>query len=199
MSLLSEIFTTNTGYPTVQQISPVSAQLGFTLTITPQLSSGLPTTAIQLTDALVAEVIKANPMQQYNFTYAFGMGNAFVPMPTVGRNMYNLSVSLFNGVADYSGIYSYVDLISNANSLILCSTELTSGDTTNPSKLVMRNSSIYERPAFMGIAAGATEIQQIIENISICGSIDFSNTTIGDGLSSIVNTVGSILGATDIV
>lgn len=195
MATIDEILTGGNTYPTVQEVSPVMSQLGFTLTLTPQLSSGLPTTAVSITDALVAEVIKANPMQQYNFTYAFGMGSAFVPMPTVGRNMYNLSLSIFNAVPDYVGVYSFIDLLSNANNLILCSTELTSSQTTNTVKLTMRNTSIYERPAFLGIAAGATEVQQIIENISICGSIDFTNTTIGDGLSNIVGTIGTILGA----
>lgn len=178
----------------MQEISPVNAQLGFTEIMTPQLSSGLPTTPISITDALVAEVIKADPMVTNNFTYVFGMGSAYIPMPAVGRNMYNLSSSILNAIPTFASIYSFVMLMSNANSLILCRTELESGGVLNPQKLVLRNSAIYERPGFLGIVAGATEAQQIVERMSILGSIDFINTTIGDGLQNLVLTLGNGLG-----
>lgn len=178
----------------MQEINPVNAQLGFTQILTPQLSSGLPTTPISITDALVAEVIKANPMVQYNFTYVFGMGSAFIPMPSVGRNMYNLSSSVLNAIPTFASIYSFIMLMSNANSLILCRSELESGGVVNPQKLVMRNAAIYERPAFLGIVAGATEAQQIVERMSILGSMDFLNTTIGDGLQNLILTLGNGLG-----
>ena len=194
---IGTLLNADNSFPKVQELSPVNAQLGFTLIMTPQLSSGLPTTPIAVTDALVAEVIKADPMVQYNFTYVFGMGSAYIPMPSVGRNMYNLSASILNAVPNFGSIYSFIMLMSNANALILCRTELESGSVTNPQKLTMRNSAIYERPAFLGIAAGATEAQQIVERMSVLGSIDFTNTTIGDGLGNLMGTLGDALGLAD--
>lgn len=184
----------NHSFPTAQVITPVNTQLGYTAIFTPDVSSGIPTTAIDITPALVAELIQASPVQQYNFTYIFGMANAFFPMPTIGRNVYNLSMSLMNGLAFLSGVYSIINLISNANSLILGRLELESGDLVNPNKLTMVNTTIYERPPFMGIVAGATEAQQIVAPISFFGSIDFANTTTGDGLTSITNTLDKVLG-----
>ena len=61
----------------------------------------------------------------------------------------------------------------------------------------MRNSCIYDRPNFLGIAAGATEESEIETAFSIVGSIDFTNTQIGDGLLNIVNSLGSALGVVD--
>lgn len=191
---LDKILNDNNNYPRVQEIAPVNAQLGFTMIMTPQLSSGLPTTPISITDALVAEVIKADPMVTNNFTYVFGMGSAFIPMPAVGRNMYNLSSSILNAIPTFAPIYAFIMLMSNANSLILCRTELEGGGVVNPQKLVMRNSAIYERPGFLGIVAGAVEAQQIVERSSVLGSIDFYNTTIGDGLQNLVGTLGNALG-----
>lgn len=193
-SAIDKVLNKNNNFPAVQEITPVNAQLGFTMIMTPQVSSGLPTTPIAVTDALVADVIKADPMVTQNFTYVFGMGASFIPMPSVGRNMYNLSASVLNAVPSFSSIYSFLMLMSNANSLILCRTELESGSVTNVQKLVLRNSAIYDRPAFLGIAAGATEAQQIVERISILGSIDFGATSIGDGLANIVATLGGALG-----
>lgn len=193
MDEIAKILNDNNNFPQVQEIAPVNAQLGFTLIMTPQLSSGLPTTPISITDALIAEVIKANPMVTNNFTYVFGMGASFIPMPAVGRNMYNLSASIQNCIPSFASIYSYIMLMSNANSLILCRTELEGGGVVNPQKLVMRNSAVYERPAFLGITAGAVEAQQIVEQMSVMGSIDFVNTSLGDGLQNIVLTLGGAL------
>lgn len=187
----------NHSFPTAQVITPVNAQLGYTSIFTPDVSSGIPTTAIDITPALVAELIQASPIQQYNFTYIFGMANAFFPMPTVGRNVYNLSMSIMNGLGYLAGVYTTVNLLSNANALILGRLELESGDLVNPNKLTLVNTTIYERPPFLGIVAGATEAQQIVAPISFFGSIDFANTTLGDGLLGITNTLDKILGIVD--
>ena len=188
----------NLNYPKVQEITPVNAQLGFKLIVTPQISSGLPTTSITLSDVLVAKVMNAEPFVKENFSYDFGMQNAFVPMPKIGRNFYNLTGTFFNSIPTYAGLYAFINLLSTANSLILCRMELQGGTTLAPQRLVMRNSCIYDRPNFMGITAGATDITEIESAFSIAGSIDFSNTTIGDNLTNIMSSLGSILGATGV-
>lgn len=188
----------NLNYPKVQEITPVNAQLGFKLIVTPQISSGLPTTSITLSDVLVAKVMNAEPFVKENFSYDFGMQNAFVPMPKIGRNFYNLTGTFFNSIPTYAGLYAFINLLSTANSLILCRMELQGGTTLAPQRLVMRNSCIYDRPNFMGITAGATDITEIESAFSIAGSIDFSNTTIGDNLTNIISSLGSILGATGV-
>ena len=185
-------------FPKVQEVTPVNAQLGFKLVITPQGTSGLPTTSITISDALVAKPMNAEPFVKENFSYDFGMQNAFVPMPKIGRNFYNLTGTFFNSIPTYAGIYSFINLISNANSLILCRMELQGGGLLNQQRLVMRNSCIYDRPNFLGIAAGATDITEIETAFSIAGSIDFTNTTIGDNLTNIISSLGSVLGATGV-
>lgn len=194
---ISKVLDSNVNYPSVQDISPVNAMLGYSLTLTPQVTSGLPTQPIAITNALVAEVIKAEPLVKENFSYVFGMANAYIPMPRVGRNMFNLGYSMINGVPTYSSIYAFIELLSNANSLILCRCVLESGSTSNPQKLTMRNSTVYERPSFLGIVAGATEAQEVVERTSILGSIDFQNTTIGDNLTNLMGTLGYAIGALD--
>lgn len=194
---LTNMLGKNKTFPSVQEITPVDAQLGYTLTFTPQLSSGLPVQEILLSTALVASVMNAEPMVKENFSYGFGMQNAFVPMPKIGRNMYNLTGKFFNAVASYAGVYAFINLMTNANSLILCKMELSNNEVTSAKKLVMRNSCIYDRPNFLGIAAGATEESEIETAFSIVGSIDFTNTQIGDGLLNIVNSLGSALGVID--
>lgn len=188
----------NMNYPKVQEIAPVNAQLGFKLIVTPQISSGLPTTSITLSDVLVAKVMNAEPFVKENFSYDFGMQNAFVPMPKIGRNFYNLTGTFFNSIPTYAGLYAFINLLSTANSLILCRMELQGGTALAPQRLVMRNSCIYDRPNFMGITAGATDITEIESAFSIAGSIDFSNTTIGDNLTNIMSSLGTILGATGV-
>lgn len=188
----------NLNYPKVQEVAPVNAQLGFKLIVTPQVSSGLPTTSITISDALVAKPMNAEPFVKENFSYDFGMQNAFVPMPKIGRNFYNLTGTFFNSIPTYAGIYAFINLLSNANSLILCRMELQGSTKAAMQRLVMRNSCIYDRPNFLGIAAGATDITEIETAFSIAGSIDFTNTTIGDNLTNIISSLGSILGATGV-
>ena len=154
--------------------------------------------SITISDALVAKPMNAEPFVKENFSYDFGMQNAFVPMPKIGRNFYNLTGTFFNSIPTYAGIYSFINLLSNANSLILCRMELQGGGLLNPQRLVMRNSCIYDRPNFLGIAAGATDITEIETAFSIAGSIDFTNTTIGDNLTNIISSLGSVLGATGV-
>lgn len=196
---LNNLLGTDRNFPAVQEITPVNAQLGFKLVVTPQATSGLPTTSITLSDVLVAKPMNAEPFVKENFSYDFGMQNAFVPMPKIGRNFYNLTGTFFNCIPTYAGIYSFINLLSNANSLILCRMELQGGSAPTMQRLVMRNSCIYDRPNFLGIAAGATDITEIETAFSIAGSIDFSNTQIGDGLTNIMSSLGSILGATGVV
>lgn len=196
---LNNLLGTDRNFPAVQEITPVNAQLGFKLVVTPQATSGLPTTSITLSDVLVAKPMNAEPFVKENFSYDFGMQNAFVPMPKIGRNFYNLTGTFFNCIPTYAGIYSFINLLSNANSLILCRMELQGGSAPTIQRLVMRNSCIYDRPNFLGIAAGATDITEIETAFSIAGSIDFSNTQIGDGLTNIMSSLGSILGATGVV
>ena len=196
---LNNLLGTDRNFQAVQEITPVNAQLGFKLVVTPQATSGLPTTSITLSDVLVAKPMNAEPFVKENFSYDFGMQNAFVPMPKIGRNFYNLTGTFFNCISTYAGIYSFINLLSNANSLILCRMELQGGSAPTIQRLVMRNSCIYDRPNFLGIAAGATDITEIETAFSIAGSIDFSNTQIGDGLTNIMSSLGSILGATGVV
>lgn len=196
---LNNLLGTDRNFPAVQEITPVNAQLGFKLVVTPQATSGLPPTSITLSDVLVAKPMNAEPFVKENFSYDFGMQNAFVPMPKIGRNFYNLTGTFFNCIPTYAGIYSFINLLSNANSLILCRMELQGGSAPTMQRLVMRNSCIYDRPNFLGIAAGATDITEIETAFSIAGSIDFSNTQIGDGLTNIMSSLGSILGATGVV
>lgn len=184
-------------YPSTQEINAVNAQLGYTMLITPQLSSGLPTTAIDVTQALVAEVIKANPMVKENFTFVYGMGSAMVAMPRVGRNVFELTASIFNANPSCTGIYSFLNLMSVANSLILCQVDLENGSTTAPVALAMKNTGLYQRPAVLGVVAGATEAQEIVEPITLLGSMDWANCKMGDGLANIVATIGNVFGVLD--
>lgn len=195
--IMNKLISSDINYPTVQEVGPINPMLNYGFTITPQISSGLPTTTIAITDALVAELMRAEPMVKENFTFVWGMARAFIPMPTVGRNMFDLGFSIINGVPEYSKIYSFIELMSNANSLILCRTDLEGPSTRAPQKLVMKNSAIYQRPSFLGIVAGATEAQEVVERLSILGSIDFNATTIGDNISSLVGTLGNALGLVD--
>lgn len=197
MATLEELFGKDLTYPSVQEIDPVNAQLGYSLIITPQLSSGLPTTAIDITQALVARSMKANPMQKDNFTFVFGMGAAMVAMPRVGRNVFDLSASIFNANPSCTGIYSFLNLMSVANSLILTQLELQDSSTTNPVTLAMKNTGLYNRPSFLGVVAGAVEAEEIVENISFLGSIDYSNCKLGDGMDGMVATLANIFGVLD--
>lgn len=194
MATLEELLGKDLIYPDTQEINPVNAQLGYTMLITPQITSGLPTTTINITQALVAEVIKANPMVKENFTYVFGMGSAMVAMPRVGRNVFELTASIFNANASCSGIYSFINLLSVANSLILCVLELENASTTNPVRISMRNTGLYQRPAVLGCVAGAVEAQEIVEPITFLGSMDWANSMLGDGEAGMLGTLSNILG-----
>lgn len=197
--IVTEKLGKNLTYPTVQDISPIDAMLGHSVVLTPNITSGLPVTPVAVTNALVAEVIKAEPIVTENFSFSFGMGNAMVPMPRIGRNVYELPFTIYNGVPTYTSIYSFIELMSNANSLILCRTVCEGGDNATggkTKKLVLRNTSIYQRPSFLGYLAGATDITEAHERISVLGSVDFVNTAIGDNFDSIVGTLANIFNIT---
>lgn len=175
-----------------QPTTPINAQMGWSLTLVPQLSSGLPMKAVNISPVLVAEPIQAQPMVTENFSFIYGMAENFFPMPRIGRNLYNLTANVVNGMGQYASIYAYLMLLSNANSLILNQLTLESPSTTNPVKLTMVNTSIYSRPNLLGITAGATEAQQIVSPMTLLGSVDWANTSIGDGLTSILDSIDGI-------
>lgn len=193
---IKDLLGTANGYPSVQDTDPVNPLLNWDLTMTPQASSGLPTEPVSINTGLVASLVEAQPFVRENFSYIFGMWATFVPMPRIGRNFYNLVGRLMNGIESNAGLYAFVNLLSNANNLILCKTEF-SGQTGK--KLVLRNSCVYERPPILGIVAGATEASQIESPFSIAGSVDFQNLNIGGGFTNIVNVMGNVFGLADAV
>lgn len=189
----------DSNFPATQTIDPVRAQLGYSLVLTPELSSGLPTKPVAITKALVAEVIKASPVVKENSSYTFGMDGGMIMMPQVGRNVYELVSSIVNGRPDCAGIYTYIQLMSVANSLIANMIELEGSSVTKPVKLMMRNGVLQQRPDFLGIAAGSKVVSDIINQISFMGTIDYSQTTIGDGLTNLLATLGNALGVADAI
>lgn len=184
----------DSNYPNVQVVEPVMSQLGYSLTLTPEITSGLPVKPIAITKALVAEVIKATPVVKENTSYLFGMSGGMIMMPQVGRNVYELTSTIINGRADCVGIYSYIQLMSVANSLITNLIELEGSSVTKPIKLTMRNSALQQRPDFLGIVAGSKVVNDIVSNISFMGTIDYTQTTIGDGLTNLLATLGNAFG-----
>lgn len=189
----------DSNFPNVQVIEPVMSQLGYSLVLTPEITSGLPTKPVAITKALVAEVIKASPVVKENTSYLFGMNGGMLMMPQVGRNVYELTSTIINGRADCVGIYSYIQLMSVANSLITNLIELEGASITKPIKLTMRNGALQQRPDFLGIVAGAKVVTDITSNVSFMATIDYSQTTIGDGLVNILATLGSALGVVNSV
>lgn len=191
---MANTISPDSNFPATQTVEPVRAQLGYTLTLTPEVSSGLPSKAISVTKALVAEVIKATPTVGENASYTFGMNGAMLMMPRIGRNVYELSASIINGRPDCVSIYSFIQLMSVADALITNMLELDSGLVNKPVKLLMRNSTLMKRPDFLGIVAGSKEISDVVNQVSFMGTIDYSQTSIGDGLANIVSTLGNALG-----
>lgn len=176
-----------------QRYSAVNAQLGFTLTLTPYVSSGLPTTVLDITDILIAEPMTAEVYEPENASLLQGMNGALMAMAKTKRNIYKMPVKMVGALPDKSSVYDTVNLFSNSNSLIMNNLKFMSGSGITGGCIAGVNAFLFDRPAWLGVVGGATEMDQVVQEASFMFSMDYNATQTGGAVSSILGFVDTLL------